>query len=242
MSFQAMAWAARQKVDDPLAKWLLVLLADHADKLHHRCYPSISHLARESEMSERSVLNKLSLLEEKGLITRHQRSKDGLKLCTVYELPGGTASGAVVPQEVQEGTAPRAHKPITDPSSSKEEGADAPQSDASRRAWEHLRGLDSDDARKLRPLIGKALGRADLTHELVESAVLAVIAEQPLDPVPFFQKALSAQKKTAKGVAEQGLPARRKNTCDFCDKPAHREHPRKPWVKLCRDHAAMEAA
>jgi len=44
MSFRHMAWAMETKIGDPLAKLLLVALADRADKDTGQCWPSLARL------------------------------------------------------------------------------------------------------------------------------------------------------------------------------------------------------
>lgn len=64
----------------PAARWLLVQIADRADKDEWSCYPSHKTLARDSGMSSRSVLSILDLLEKHGIIAREERRRpDGTR-------------------------------------------------------------------------------------------------------------------------------------------------------------------
>ena len=60
----------------PAARWLLVQIADRADKDDWACFPSHKTLAKDSGMSPRSVLSLLDLLEQHGLIRRQERRRD----------------------------------------------------------------------------------------------------------------------------------------------------------------------
>ena len=83
MSFKHMAWAMEVRVGDPLAKLLLVALADRADKERGQCWPSLSRLCEDTEMSKASVTRRLSYLEQQGFVHRTQRDQSS----TLYTLP-----------------------------------------------------------------------------------------------------------------------------------------------------------
>lgn len=83
MSFKHMAWAMEARVGDPLAKLLLVALADRADKERGQCWPSLSRLCEDTEMSKASVTRRLSYLEQQGFVHRTQRDQSS----TLYTLP-----------------------------------------------------------------------------------------------------------------------------------------------------------
>lgn len=82
MSFVHMAAAMHSKIGDPLAKLLLIALADRADKDTGQCWPSIARLCEDTEMSRASVTRRLIKLEEQGLIKRQQRDQKS----TLYTL------------------------------------------------------------------------------------------------------------------------------------------------------------
>jgi len=82
MSFRHMAWAMETKIGDPLAKLLLVALADRADKDTGQCWPSLARLCEDTEMSMATVTRRLHLLEEGGFIRRDQRDQKS----TLYTL------------------------------------------------------------------------------------------------------------------------------------------------------------
>jgi len=70
------------KIGDPLAKLLLVALADRADKDTGQCWPSLARLCEDTEMSMATVTRRLHLLEEGGFIRRDQRDQKS----TLYTL------------------------------------------------------------------------------------------------------------------------------------------------------------
>lgn len=72
MSFQAMAWAVKQKTGDASGRALLLTLANYADE-HGKCWPSLSRLAEDCEMHRATVIRKLETLRDLGLITREQK-------------------------------------------------------------------------------------------------------------------------------------------------------------------------
>ena len=78
-----MAWALNNKIGDPLAKLLLLALADRADKETGQCWPSLGRLAEDTEMSSATVARKLNYLAERQLIQRTQRTATS----TLYTLP-----------------------------------------------------------------------------------------------------------------------------------------------------------
>lgn len=82
MSFVHMAAAMHSKIGDPLAKLLLIAIADRADKDTGQCWPSIARLCEDTEMSRASVTRRLTLLEQKGFIIRTQRDQQS----TLYTL------------------------------------------------------------------------------------------------------------------------------------------------------------
>lgn len=85
MSFQAMAAAV--DVDLPgNKKCLLMMMANYADE-HGFCYPSVSTLALDAGVSERSVQNYLAEFAEKGIIEVHTRkTESGSTTSNLYRL------------------------------------------------------------------------------------------------------------------------------------------------------------
>ena len=84
MSFQAMAWAVKQRPSTK-AKFLLIILANYADENGH-CWPAISTLCRDTGMPRSTVKLYLTRLEEANLIKKVQRSRAAVKTSNLYEL------------------------------------------------------------------------------------------------------------------------------------------------------------
>lgn len=76
MSFQAMAWAVKQKVGNATGKAILLMLANYADE-QGKCFPSQETLASECECSKRSILDWLQKFEDMGLLSRERRHGAG---------------------------------------------------------------------------------------------------------------------------------------------------------------------
>jgi hypothetical protein len=120
MSLRAMAWAFEQRIGDPLAKFLLIAIANYADE-RDEAWPSLSRLAGDTEMGRRSVVTKIEVLVEAGLIARYQsKTEAGDWAHNRYTLLlGGSAPHAPpsAPHALPGGAphapggAPRAHEP-----------------------------------------------------------------------------------------------------------------------------------
>jgi len=86
MSWDALAWAKDSDIAHPVAKFILVLLANKADE-NFSCYPSIRTLMAESGAGRSTVLRALSYLETRGFMTRHPQFHDsGARRSTRYYL------------------------------------------------------------------------------------------------------------------------------------------------------------
>lgn len=80
--FKHIAWAMQAPAPDALSRWLLVILADHAND-EDICWPSQATLATRSGMGRSTINKKLLLLEERNLISR---IKGGTGKSTTYRL------------------------------------------------------------------------------------------------------------------------------------------------------------
>lgn len=86
MSWEALAWAKDSEIAQPVAKFILVLLANKADE-NFSCYPSIRTLMTESGAGRSTVLRALSFLETRGFMTRRPQFHDsGARRSTRYFL------------------------------------------------------------------------------------------------------------------------------------------------------------
>jgi hypothetical protein len=75
-SWDALAWAARQKTGGPGPKAVLLSLAKRVDE-QWSCFPGQEVLADETEQSVRTVQRQLADLEQRGMIRREARGKAG---------------------------------------------------------------------------------------------------------------------------------------------------------------------
>lgn len=69
MSFEAAAWAIKQKTETPVEKLVLIALADCYNKNNSRCDPSKAHIAEIALCSERYVSGAIASLVEQGFIS-----------------------------------------------------------------------------------------------------------------------------------------------------------------------------
>lgn len=97
MSHKATEWAWAQEVlqpdgkTDPLAKFVLMALADFANKDTNEAWPSSATLAEKTGMSRSTVVAKLRVLEAAGLIKTVPRRTGAENLSNLYVLPVGQA-------------------------------------------------------------------------------------------------------------------------------------------------------
>ena len=94
MSFLLMARAIKADIPDCYAKWLMVVLADHADEHTHECFPSLSRLSDRTQMSVATITRKLNWLEDHGLLTRVRGSYRKSTIYTIF--PSVAQSNEVV--------------------------------------------------------------------------------------------------------------------------------------------------
>jgi biotin operon repressor len=87
MSFQAMAWAITQDIPRTSEKFLLVMLANYADKGGY-CYPSIERLALELSQNRKTVIKSIKSLMSAGLLRDTGRRVGHTKSVVVYQLMG----------------------------------------------------------------------------------------------------------------------------------------------------------
>lgn len=81
-----MAQAMKLRTGNPLRKLVLIKLADNASD-QGECWPSISHIADECEISERSVQNHIQYLADKNFLwIEFRKANSGLNKSNVYHL------------------------------------------------------------------------------------------------------------------------------------------------------------
>jgi hypothetical protein len=76
MSWQATAWAVRQKTGASSRKALLLVLANYADE-HGICWPSQETLKAETELSEDTIQRQSKILKNLGLVKIIRRPRKG---------------------------------------------------------------------------------------------------------------------------------------------------------------------
>ena len=85
MSFEAMAWAVRQKVK-PMQKLVLLMLANRHNDDSGQCNPSHAKLADDCDMSVSGVKKAIKELSDLGLLNIKKSSQDGVSLPNQYSL------------------------------------------------------------------------------------------------------------------------------------------------------------
>jgi DNA-binding transcriptional ArsR family regulator len=103
MSGKVVGWAMEQRTGSPVAKLVLVKLADNANE-QGICWPSVPLIMQHTELSERAVRKHLRALELAGLISVEKQSQNGHQTANVYRL--------AVPNSDVSGPAPRAPTPL----------------------------------------------------------------------------------------------------------------------------------
>lgn len=83
--FEPQTWARDQQTGDPVTKLLLIVLAERAND-HGVCWPSQDRLAKDMEVSTRTVRRHTERLLAVGLIFRRFVYRDGRRLRTEYVL------------------------------------------------------------------------------------------------------------------------------------------------------------
>ncbi|MCG7932746.1 MAG: helix-turn-helix domain-containing protein [Candidatus Thiodiazotropha lotti] len=76
MSISAITWAYDQAIKNPQAKFVLVTLANHADK-GGACFPGIDTLSRKTGMHRSTVIRHIGTLINEKFISKVVRSGDG---------------------------------------------------------------------------------------------------------------------------------------------------------------------
>jgi len=76
MSFEAAAWAIKQRPESPTEKLILIALADCMNSETGRCFPSVDFLAEAALCSKRTAQRAIKSLESQGFINRSFRVND----------------------------------------------------------------------------------------------------------------------------------------------------------------------
>ena len=100
MSARAITWAFGQRVGSPMAKLVLLALADrHNDETGADPFPMIRTIAAETEMNERSVRRHLETLEAAGLIACRTRGRGKVYRLGLPPTPDGDSDSAQPPPD-----------------------------------------------------------------------------------------------------------------------------------------------
>lgn len=129
MSIQAMAWVLKQAIGDATAKLVLICLANYAGEDGENAFPSVARLERDTELSERTIREKLGWLVDKGFIKfgnqdmaeAYAKRKDRKTVCYDFVIRGAPAAprdstGCKSPQNGVQITAPRGAPAAPNPS------------------------------------------------------------------------------------------------------------------------------
>ncbi len=84
MSFQAMAWAIKQKLPTK-EKFVLLILANYTDN-ESQCWPSIERLCEDTGMSRPTIKRSLRKLVELGYLMKVRRYRDKMQTSNLYRL------------------------------------------------------------------------------------------------------------------------------------------------------------
>lgn len=88
MSLDAVRWAKHQTTGSAPRKAVLLALADRHHAETGACFPSVETIAKDTELSERTVRRALDDLAEAGFVTRERRRRgDGSLSTYAYEFP-----------------------------------------------------------------------------------------------------------------------------------------------------------
>ncbi|MBR0931709.1 helix-turn-helix domain-containing protein [Bradyrhizobium diazoefficiens] len=156
MSWQATAWALRQKVEPPARKLLLLVLATYADK-HGICWPSQETLAQDTGMSLDTIQRHTKKLKnEEFLSISRPPKRRGQWQTFVYQLSmsarEGTAPNLGAQNEVRpshaDNSSPRGNRAAVKPSyalayGGERRGAGGNVIEAADRLVERLRSFDA---------------------------------------------------------------------------------------------------
>lgn len=95
MSVQAITWAYQQTTSAPLAKFLLITIANFANE-KFEAHPSKSRLASDMGCSESSVCKYLQTLVEEGLVEIEPRYVENVQITSIIRLLAYPQFGGVV--------------------------------------------------------------------------------------------------------------------------------------------------
>lgn len=94
MSYEAVAWALSQEISHSSAKFVLVVMAHHADKETWESFPSSASIAKSTGQDRKTVIANITRLRELGFIVDTEKRVGDTKQIPVYLL-NSTKNGPV---------------------------------------------------------------------------------------------------------------------------------------------------
>jgi len=95
MSYRAMDLVYDMQVADPVAKFVLLTIAKHADE-RMQCFPSMDRLASLTGLSPRTVQRKVTALRKDGFLSVSNRSIGGKRTSNYYTISRPVSTGQSV--------------------------------------------------------------------------------------------------------------------------------------------------
>ena len=95
MSYRAMDLVYDMEVADPVAKFVLLTIAKHADE-KMQCFPSMDRLASLTGLSSRTVQRKITALRKDGFLSVSNRSVGGKRTSNYYTISRPVSTGQSV--------------------------------------------------------------------------------------------------------------------------------------------------
>ena len=95
MSYRAMDLVYDMEVADPVAKFVLLTIAKHADE-RMQCFPSMDRLASLTGLSPRTVQRKITALRKDGFLSVSNRSVGGKRTSNYYTISRPVSTGQSV--------------------------------------------------------------------------------------------------------------------------------------------------
>ena len=95
MSYRAMDLVYDMEVTDPVAKFVLLTIAKHADE-RMQCFPSMDRLASLTGLSPRTVQRKVTALRKDGFLSVSNRSIGGKRISNYYTILRPVSTGQSV--------------------------------------------------------------------------------------------------------------------------------------------------
>ncbi|MEN4475756.1 helix-turn-helix domain-containing protein [Mycolicibacterium cosmeticum] len=232
MSWKALDWSIAVKVETPLERLVLMLLANRADETFS-CYPSQRTIVTETCAARSTVLKVLGKLENDGLLVRVARHHDsGARRSNLYLLnhpdaphlhdtsdvgqsQSGESTGPVRvsyragPQSVRQGA--RSADPLNLPEEPQSEPSSASVLKSLPAPWR----VSGEDARKLVPAIEAAFAAGWSSQTLVDH--LSSRPEGVRYPAAVLRRRLSDLP-----TPPLSAPRGRKPWCGECEDPLSR--------------------